>query len=248
MSGHLAPFVAAVLRDQAVDEVVRENDRLKREASIIRIESADDSTLYAKADIRDGSSGGQGQRWHVKFDHHHECRLLDLMHIQIKLGGVPQLHRLAVNKAAVFITITDMVEGCYNEETGYGWIDLEPIHGSISEISIRCGPFDSFDHYSNLDAEEELVGNDLTDLGIERPNMMLRVTEITFELLGMLGYLDRCGIPESVALGRPTSISTDEVAMESDNTQDRKRKRSPSPTSNDEVTTNEESDNAQGMD
>lgn len=204
MSDHMASFVAAVLHDRAVADVIKENDELQEsqsKAARVEITGEAGSPVYASGDIRRGAPGGRGERWHVALSPNQECTcpLGNLASVQIRLGGIPLLPRDGITGADC--GVLDFIRGCWDKDNRYGLFELSDLRSlSVGDISCRCGPFEDYEHYSTIDADQNpFLGAHMVLLAATNPTMSIRFESVAFELPNMLDCLERFGISRGKA-------------------------------------------------
>ena len=87
----LAPFVAAVLRDRTVDELMEENAQLKSTVdALMRIEitGRKGTPVYAEGQFNHGHYGPNIDAWIPNLEHKRDCPFVDLGGLEIRVGGL----------------------------------------------------------------------------------------------------------------------------------------------------------------
>ena len=152
----LAPFVASVLYDKVLAEIKQENDSLLQQLQKSRAVQiiSENGTVYAEAQLEDGSYRGNPNLWLVNFTKQlASCKLSDLTNVKICIGGICKAHFGA----------NSIVEGIIerDEESTYvdGWGYINFCFGGTGEcwLSVKVGPFPSEEAFSrvrDIDAED----------------------------------------------------------------------------------------------
>jgi hypothetical protein len=86
----LAPFVAAVLRDEVVDDLKQENENLRRKLRLCRavtISGPQGTPVYAEGQFEEGNTAPNPNLWRVPLTKIQPCPLSELMNIEIRLGN-----------------------------------------------------------------------------------------------------------------------------------------------------------------
>jgi hypothetical protein len=103
----LGPFVAAVLRDRTVADLLEENEKLRRQLKqrwAVEITGPEGKPVYARAQFdQDGAYGGNPRLWRVPFAKNHNkdttttttattiiapCPLSELPNMEVRVGGM----------------------------------------------------------------------------------------------------------------------------------------------------------------
>lgn len=89
----LAPFVASVLRDQNVEELLEENQELRERLATLpmhlklEITGRDGTPVYYTSSMDQGEPTGSGTLWQVGFPESQEIALDELPNLEVRVGG-----------------------------------------------------------------------------------------------------------------------------------------------------------------
>ena len=141
---NLAPFVAAVLRDQTVQELHEENERLRQQVHIsrlVQITGPGGVPVYAEGRIDEGRPAGNPNLWLVKLERPPgstaECQLHQLGTVEVRIvGGMlhasferaieNELCETFLDRDDVYDTDTSKHVGfCFAETAGGLWLSCD---------------------------------------------------------------------------------------------------------------------------
>lgn len=197
-----APFVAAVLRDKAVDDLLLENQRLRENLAKTRelkVTGPDGTPVYAKGMVDQGECGGGGERWMVDMKQKDACPLDQLGNVEIRLGGAPLLEDLSIKYAECHPL--DFIIGCFDGR-GMGLFEMNISDGrSVVSFQARIGPFYAYEDYSSIDRDRDVDGRFLCSYLVgsmwERPEIVVEFQSVEFPLPKFQEVLETQGIPEA---------------------------------------------------
>lgn len=86
----LAPFVAAVLRDQSLSQLLEENKALRDQLEkhqTLEITGRNGTPVYYKSSMSKGEISGDGDAWNVPFPENGHIPLDEIRNLEIRVGG-----------------------------------------------------------------------------------------------------------------------------------------------------------------
>jgi hypothetical protein len=199
----LAPFVAAALRDKALQDLMVENHALRKQLQCTRrveITGPNGTPVYARAQFDDGETYVGGSYWEVKFPKGQQllaCPLAALEGIEIWIAGMLKA-TFAENRdfEASLEADEDENESSMPKEATFYFsgasylylrvmIDGWPKHlwrESLQEAE-SMGAVDLFRHLIDTVATDEPLGK------------MVTFTKVSFDFSGILGVIESMNLP-----------------------------------------------------
>lgn len=208
MSGSdIAPFVAAVLKDEVVDEMKNEIDELHSERFLVQITGINGTPIHYKGSMRNGGRCGE-DHWCVPLDENDAVSSLTLLdYFEIWLCGT----LVHTTNRREFLVITSMREFKENDNEssnlGMGSIRVMSRLPIVYCTYGRIGPmlradYDELTGMVNLTQRMDLRQNGTAALGLNVEYIMFDIKKIR----GTLALLEQLGIDTMEPLvGRPPS-------------------------------------------
>jgi len=201
----LAPFVAAVLRDQTVSDLIRElTEQKERVAKSQEIEIRAGERVCFKGKMNQGRYKGEhGGLWMVSLEQVADVPLAEIESLEILLGGV------------VVVSSSHQTRCHPTRPHGDYYISIDG-HRSVQYFSIRVSPFVPFPLYRHFGEGHGIPCERLAQGGREHPQMNVYVRDIYFRLREVQGLLDNLGVPQPAA----SELAADDPNANDDGSED----------------------------
>ena len=201
MSGSdIAPFVAAVLRDEVVDEMIKENNELKSRQFLVQITGINGTPIHYKGSMKNGGRCGE-DHWCVPLDENDAVSSLTLLdYFEIWLCGT-LVHQHRRHSLEIALIMSNFKEN-NNESSnlGMGSIRFDSIRATAHFPPVvyctygRIGPMLRTDYEElpgriNLTQLMDLRQTNGTALGINVEYIMFDIKKIR----GIMALLEQLG-------------------------------------------------------
>jgi hypothetical protein len=201
----LAPFVAAILRDQNVDDLLRENQELRERLDLhqrVEITGKEGKPIYYTSSMDRGKPTGSNSIWNVAVEEHEKHVIIplhELPNLEIRVGGDVRatFHSGNVNSDTDLLTCDFDRENLTEPQMGGIMFIFDGDRGGVHIVYGRFGPvrYEDYTEIGHLHGEDLHAA--LLDLSVNHGARDLMLKSIDFvksEIQGTVDIMQRQGI------------------------------------------------------